>query len=70
MGRLSKRERGKKRREGGRKGFQEVKVTYNIKIHSSCGIKDLVETHICKIVCDTPIARIYHRCRGLLYALC
>ena len=46
-------------------GFQEVRVTYNIKIHSSCEIKDLVETHLCKVVCDTPIARIDHICRGL-----
>ena len=53
---------------GGREGFQEVQVTYNINIHSSYDIKDLVENHLGNIVCDTPIARInkihslYHMC--------
>ena len=61
-------ERGKKKRK--RKGFQEVQVTYNIKIHSSYEIKDLVDTDVRNIVCDPPIAPINHLCRGLLYARC
>ena len=28
------------------------------KIHSSCETEDFVETHLCKAVCDTAIARI------------
>ena len=41
-------------------GFQEVWVTYNIKIHSSFKIKDLVDSDLRNIVCDPPIARINH----------
>ena len=52
---------------GGGEGFHEVQVTYNVK-YSSCETEDLVETHRCKLVCDTPIVRITHICRGLLYA--
>ena len=56
---------------GGRgKDFQGVEVSRNIK-YSSCEIEDLVETHRCKLVlCNTPIARITHICRCLLYAWC
>ena len=50
--------------------FREVEVTYNIKIHSSYEIKILVNTDVRNIVCDPPIARINHICRGLLYARC
>ena len=53
---------GKKKRGVG-SGFQEVYVTYNTKIHSICEIEDLVETYLCNIVCDTPIARITHICK-------
>ena len=42
-------------------GFEEVYVTYNIKV------EDLVDTDVRNIVCDPPIARINHICRGLLY---
>ena len=40
------------------------------KIHSSCEIEDLVETHLSKLVCDTPIARTTNVRRGLIYAWC
>ena len=74
MGRFEQGRAGKKERKGevgGEKGFQDKRFrSHNFKIHSSCEIKDLVETHICKIVYDTPIARINHLCRGLLYTWC
>ena len=47
-----------------------AELLYNIIIHSSCEMKGLVEIHLCDIGCDTPIARIDHKCRGLLYARC
>ena len=66
MGRLSERKQGKKKKKsrGGGKGFQEVWVTSNI------NIKDLVDTGVRNIVCDPPIARTNHTCRGLLYGRC
>ena len=33
-----------------------IDSTIKIKVHSSCEIEDFVETHLCKLVCDTPIA--------------
>ena len=73
MERLSKREREKKKKKrggggGGERVFKRFKIrSHNIKIYSSCEIEDLVETHLCKLVCDIPIARITHICRVLLY---
>ena len=52
MGRLSKIERRKIGGGGGGKGFQEVQVTYDIKLHSSCEIEYLVETHVCIMYTD------------------
>ena len=34
------------------------KYIRKIKTHSSCDIEDFVETHLCNLCCDTPIARI------------
>ena len=73
MGRASKRKPGggkKKKGVAGGGRFQEVKVRYKIKIHSSFEIKDLVDTDLCKMLCDPPVARINDICRGLLYARC
>ena len=39
-------------------------------IHSSCEIRDVVENDCCKRLPDTPVARITHICRVLLYARC
>ena len=73
-GKKKKEEKKEQKREGGgvRGGARGGRVfkrfrSHNIK-YSSCEIKDLVETHLCKLVCDTPIARFTHICRGLLYA--
>ena len=63
MRRLRKKEQGKEKKGGG-EGFQDVSVAYNIKIHSSHEIKDLVETHHGNIVCDTPIASMFGRRGG------
>ena len=43
-------------------------IITKIEIHSNCEIEDLVETHLCKLMCDTSTARITHICTGLLYA--
>ena len=51
-------------------GFQEVYVTYNNIIHSSCEIKDLVDTHLCKIVCDIYIKNISSRLFVYIIAAC
>ena len=32
--------------------------------------KDVVDTDLPNIVCDHPITRVNHICRGLLYARC
>ena len=67
MGRLSRRKRGKKKKTGGgeKEGFSRgLGHIYNIKI------TDLVDTDVRNIVCNPPIARINHICRGLLYARC
>ena len=54
--------------EGG--GFSRGLGHIRYIIHSSCEIEHLVGNHLCKLVCDTPIARITHICRSLLYAWC
>ena len=66
MGRLGKRKRGEKSGEGG--GGEGLSQGLG---HINCFlIKDLVDTDVRNIVCDPPIARIDHICRGLLYAHC
>ena len=61
VGRLSKRERRKKQeRKTGGGGFSRGLGNIKYEIHPSCEIKDMIETHLCKLVCDTPIARITH----------
>ena len=40
------------------KGCRSDCYIIKIKIRSTCEIEDFVETHLCKLVCDTPIARI------------
>ena len=69
LGEAFEQERARKKKwEGGEGGRCRSHVI--LKTNFSYEIKDLVETHLGNIVCDTPIARINHICRGLLYARC
>ena len=76
MGRLSKRKqeekkRNKKKKKMGGKVFKRFRSRIILKYTpASYEIKDLVDTDLRKILCDPPIARIDHICRGLLYARC
>ena len=73
MGRLSKRDLEiKKEGKGGGRAFKRFRSHIILKYTpvNCCEIEDLVETHLCNIVCDTPIVRINHICRGLLHARC
>ena len=60
----------KEKKKGGRRGGGRSRGSGHIQYYSSYEIKDLVDTDVRNIVCDPPIARIKHICRGLLYARC
>ena len=46
------------------RGLGHIYIKY---ITSSCEVDHLIETHLYKLVCDTPIiARVTHICRGFI----
>ena len=56
-----KKKKGKEKKIGvgvGVKGFDEVLVTYNIKIQSSCEIEDFVESHLLNHIVEIPTYQV------------
>ena len=75
LGGAFKQERAREKKRGGagagERVFQRIRSHIILKYTpSSYEIKDLIETHLANIVCDTPIARMNRICRGLLCARC